>query len=285
MAHFAIAGIQMNISMHDNLAQIEQRLGVLMHLYPWVEMVVFSELCASGPNPASAEAAEGHYETKCRVLAQRHGIWIVAGSYFEKRDGLMFNTTPVISAQGEIVTRYSKIFPFTPYENETTAGTELGIFDVPNVGRFGVSICYDLWYPELTRAMVSQGVEVILNPVLANFIDRPADLIIAQASAAMFQSYIFSINGLSAGGNGYSRVIDPAGRLLHNGNVGEELIPIEIDLEQVRRQRHQGLLNMGQPLKSFRDTQMRFPIYREGHQTEYLASLGPLEKPQRPKRE
>lgn len=285
MDQFAVAGIQMNIAMHDNLAQMKQRLGVLMHLYPWVEMVVFSELCASGPNPTSAEAAEGHYETTCRALAQQHKIWMVAGSYFEKRDGLMYNTTPVINPQGQIVVRYSKIFPFTPYEDETTAGSELGIFDVPDVGRFGVSICYDLWFPELTRAMVSEGVEVIVNPVLANFIDRPADLVIAQASAAMFQSYVFSINGLYAGGNGYSRVIDPAGRLLHDGNVGEEMIPIEIDLELVRRQRHRGLSNMGQPLKSFRDTQMRFPLYGQGHQTEYLASLGPLEKPQRPKRD
>ncbi len=55
------------------------------------------------------------------------------------------------------------------------------------------------------------GAEVILNPVLAHFIDRPADLAIAQASAAMFQSHVFHINSLLAGGNGYSLVVDPSG--------------------------------------------------------------------------
>ena len=71
--------------------------------------------------------------------------------------------------------------------------------------------------------------------------------------------------------------------MLHDGSVNEELIPIEVDFDLVRRQRQQGLLNMGQPLKSFRDTEMTFPIYSKGgHQTEYLNSLGPLEKAKRP---
>ena len=105
------------------------------------------------------------------------------------------------------------------------------------------------------------GAEVILNPVLAHFIDRPADLAIAQASAAMFQSYVFHINSLLAGGNGYSLVVDPSGLILHKASVAEELIPIEIDLGLVRRQRERGLRGMGQPLKSFRDSAVDFAFY------------------------
>lgn len=126
------------------------------------------------------------------------------------------------------------------------------------------------------------GAEVIINPVLASFVDRPADLAIAQGSAAMFQSYIFHINGLYAGGNGYSMVIDPAGQILHRGNVMEEMIPIEVDFELVRRQRREGILKMGQPHKSFRDNQVRFPVYDPGFDRSYLDSLGPLVKPGRP---
>ena len=284
MTKFAIAGIQMHISMHDNVPEMKKRLAVLMHLYPWVEMVVFSELAAHGPNHEAVEAMDGPFETKCREIAQAHDIWLVPGSYFERRNGAIYNTTPVISPQGEIVARYRKIFPFAPYENATKPGNEVCVFEVPGVGKFGVSICYDLWFPELTRQMVSEGAEVILNPVLASFIDRPADLAIVQASAAMFQSYIFSINGLLAGGNGYSRVVDPAGRLLHDGSVGEEMIPVEVDFDMLRNQRERGILNMGQPLKSFRDTAMRFPIYANDHRSSYLDGLGMLEKAKRPVR-
>lgn len=96
----------------------------------------------------------------------------------------------------------------------------------------------------------------------------------------MFQCYIFDINGLGAGGNGQSAVIDPAGRTLHQSSVNEEMIPIEIDLDQVRRQRHKGMRTLGQPLKSFRDSAVDFSVYDPARRDRaYLDSLGVLEKP------
>ncbi len=279
MSHFAIAGIQMSVGMQNNIEAMQGRLDVLMQIYPWVDMVVFSELAANGPSHASAQPIGGEYETAFQEMARKHRIWLIPGSIFESRDGLIYNTTPVVDPTGEIVTRYRKMFPFTPYEAGTTPGSEFCVFDVPDIGRFGVSICYDLWFPEVTRTLVSMGAEVILNPVLASFIDRPADLAIAQASAAMFQCYVFHINGLHAGGNGYSTVVDPAGRIVHRGSVGEEFIPVEVDFADIRRQRRQGLLNMGQPLKSFRDSAVDFGVYKDGFDRGYLDSLGPLKKP------
>jgi hypothetical protein len=49
MKPFGIAGIQMNLSHGNNLDEIEHRIDTLMHIYPWVEMVVLSELAAHGP--------------------------------------------------------------------------------------------------------------------------------------------------------------------------------------------------------------------------------------------
>lgn len=281
MTHFAIAGIQMQIGMRNNLAEMEHRLDLLMYLYPWVEMVMFSELAAEGPNLASAQPMGGSNEQAFARLAQKHKLWLVPGSYFEKRDGAIYNTAPVLNPEGEIIARYRKMFPFTPYETGVTPGDEFCVFDVPNIGRFGLSICYDLWFPEVTRTLTSMGAEVILNPVLAHFVDRPADLAIARASGAMFQSYIFHINGLLAGGNGYSQVIDPMGQVLHDGNTQDELIPVEVDFGLVRRQRARGIKNMGQPLKSFRDSTQTFGVYGPNFDRSYLDSLGPLERPGR----
>lgn len=281
---FAVAGIQMHIGVQNNLPEMRKRLGILMHLYPWVEMVIFSELAATGPAHHAAQSAGGEFEQEFCKMAKEYGVWLIPGTYYEKRDGKIYNTAPVVTPEGEIATRYSKIFPFAPYEDGIEPGTEPCVFDIPGVGRFGLSICYDIWFPELTRQLVSMGAEVIINPVMASFADRHADIAIATATASMFQCYVFAINGLLAGGNGYSRVIDPAGRILHDGCVQEEMIPLEIDLEQVRRQRRQGILNMGQPLKSFRDSPVRFPIYEDGHRSDYLNSLGPLEKAERIRR-
>lgn len=186
----------------------------------------------------------------------------------------------MINPAGEIVTRYRKMFPFTPYEKGVTPGTEFCVFDVPDVGRIGLNICYDVWFPEINRTLTTMGAEVIISPVLAHFIDRDMDLVIAQASAAMFQTYMFHINGLGAGGNGRSLVVSPSGRILHQASVEEELIPIEVDFKKVRRQRERGLRNMGQPMKSFRDRPVDFPVYdRENFDTTYLNGLGELKLP------
>jgi hypothetical protein len=58
------------------------------------------------------------------------------------------------------------------------------------------------------------------------------------------------------------------------------LIPIEIDLARVRRSREVGLRGLGQPLKSFRDSSVKFPVYA-GETGDYLKTLGPLARPER----
>ena len=81
-------------------------------------------------------------------------------------NGGVYNTSLVIDPDGNVIRRYAKMFPFLPYEAGIAPGTEFCVFDVPQVGRFGLSICYDMWFPETTRQLTSQGVEVLLHPVL-----------------------------------------------------------------------------------------------------------------------
>jgi predicted amidohydrolase len=215
------------------------------------------------------------------ALAAKHGVWLLPGSIFEQRDGLIFNTASVIDPEGTVVTRYRKMFPFYPYEVGVTAGHEFGIFDVPDVARFGVSICYDMWFPETTRTLAVMGAEVILHPTLTGTIDRDIELSIVRASAAINQCYFFDVNGLDAGGSGRSIVCGPDGRVLYEAQNNEEYFPIELDLERVRRSRELGVLRLGQPLKSFRDHLIDFSIYQPGASHPYLDSLGPLIKPGR----
>ena len=79
-----------------------------------------------------------------------------------------------------------------------------------------------------------------------------------------------------------SQITDPSGNVLHQSQVGTEMIPIAVDFAQVRREREQGLRsNLGQPLKSFRDRDCDFAVYRKESAAAfpYLQSLGPLTKP------
>jgi len=56
-------------------------------------------------------------------------------------------------------------------------------------------------------------------------------------------------------------------------------------MDYLRSVRREGWQNLGQPLKSFRDSRLRFPPYTEGHDSEALKGLGPLETPARPARQ
>ncbi|MFX7883224.1 carbon-nitrogen hydrolase family protein, partial [Acinetobacter baumannii] len=82
-------------------------------------------------------------EARLCGIARRFGLWLIPGSLFEQRGKAIFNTAPVIAPDGTVVARFSKLCPFRPYEQGISAGTEFVVFDVPDAGRFGVSICYD----------------------------------------------------------------------------------------------------------------------------------------------
>lgn len=283
MKAFSIAGIQMPVSaIQSNIPMMKIKLDVLMNVFPWVQMVVFSELCAFGPLKKNAIAFPNKIEAEFQALAKKYGIWLVPGSFFEKKEDKVFNTTSVINPQGEIVGYYSKMFPFYPYEEGVSPGGEFLMWDVPEVGRFGMSICYDMWFPETSRTMAVNGVDVIIHPTLTGTLDRDVELAIVKATAAMNQCYIIDVNGLQAGGIGRSLFCDPDGRVLCQAGPTAQLMPIEIDLEVVRTRRERGILGLGQPLKSFRDNTVHFDIYDRGKRSDYLDSLGELAKPKKP---
>ena len=85
MSKFAIAGIQMHVTTQNNIAEMRKRLALLMHLYPWVEMVCFSELAAHGPALPSAQAAGGDFDQAFADMARQHTdvfLQVISGSGF-----------------------------------------------------------------------------------------------------------------------------------------------------------------------------------------------------------
>ena len=277
MTQFAIAGIQMAAATAGNLAGMTRLVEVALARFPWIEMIVFGELCAHGVGKTRAETMPGPTEDELAALARKHRIWLVPGSLYEHVGDAIFNTTPVINPQGEVVARHRKLFPFLPYETGVASGTAHTVFDVPGVGRFGLSICYDMWFPETSRALAWAGAEVILHPTLTNTIDRDFELSVARTSAGLNQCYFFDINTTASLGNGRSIVVGPEGDIIHQAGTLEEIIPVVVDFDRVRRSRRDGLLGLGQVLKSYRDAEVTFP--QEGMEkraSSALAALGAL---------
>jgi len=282
MTSFSIAALQVELPYADNRDHLEKEIERALTRFPWVHMVVLPELCSFGPALSFAEAVPGPTEQRYQALAKKHKIWLIPGSIYERAGDDIFNTASVINPHGEVIARYRKIYPFLPYEKGVKSGSQFVVFDVPGVGRFGVSICYDGWIPETTRAMVWSGAEVILHPTMTGTIDRAQELVIAQANAICNQCYFVDVNNAGPLGNGRSIIVGPEGEIIHqSGQVGEQ-IPVTLDLDRVREVRKHGTLRLGQILKSFRDTQVEFPCYRGQYQpSPSMAALGPLRMPEK----
>lgn len=282
MKPFSIAGLQLALAPGDNRERIARETASAVQRFPWVQMVVLPELASFGTALGAAEPLPGPTEARYQALARKLGIWLVPGSLYERDGDRIYNTAIAIDPAGTTVARYRKIYPFLPYEAGVSHGTEAVVFDVPGAGRFGLSICYDQWFPEVSRALAWQGAEVILHPTLTGTTDRAQELVLAQANAIVNQCYFLDINSTGGLGNGRSIVAGPEGEVLHQAGELNEVIPVTLDLERVRASRRNGIKGLGQMLKSFRDTRVEWPCYAQPPaQSPSLAELGPLTMPER----
>ncbi len=276
MSKIGIAGLQLEAINGDNLDGMEAEIDSVAKRFPWVDMVVLAELNGYGTDPALAQPMPGTFEARFAEVAKRNDIWLVPGSVMERAGSDTHNTAPVINPDGEVVTRYRKQFPWLPYEKGVTPGADGAIFDVPGVGRFGMSICYDMWFPETVRALSCMGAEVILHPSLTSTIDRDVEKSIVRGSAAMNQCYFFDVNVAGPLGVGQSIVAGPGGEIIYEAGRGRDIFPLRLDLDYVRDVRSNGWQGLGQPLKSFRDSSVNFPQYDKGYVSKSLDSLGPM---------
>ena len=288
---FGVAGVQMAVEPWDSDATVSRMEDAVVQIslnFPWVNMVIFHELVVPGlvqfvsadPPDAwrrSAETIPGPLTERLCNLARRRRVWLIPGSMYERDGETIYNTALSSRLQGEIVARYRKMFPWLPYEAGTTAGDTFCVFDVPEVGRFGLVICYDMWFPEVCRTLAWMGAEVIIQPTMTPTSDRALELVLAQANAIFNQCYFLSINGVGPYGGGQSQFVDPDGRILQRAPANETILTEILDLDRVTVAREFGTLGLAQTLKQLRDSGHRFPLY-EGDNLRHgsFAELGPL---------
>jgi len=278
MSCFSIAGLQLSLKNGNNLENILERISTVKSRFPWVDMIVLSELATFGADPNAALPTENNAIGQYCQIAKELDVWLVPGSLYESVGAEVFNTATVINNRGEVTASYRKMFPFAPYERGVSSGSDFVTFDIPQVGRFGISICYDKWFPETTRALAWLGAEVIIHPNLTNTIDRDVELSITRTNAATNQCYFFDINTAAPYGFGRSLVCGPGGEVIHQASAVEEMFVTDIDLDYLRRVRQRGWNGLGQTLKSFRDSEVAFPQSLT-KKSPSLEALGKLEMP------
>ena len=211
-----------------------------------------------------AEPIPGPSTTFYCELAKKLGVVIVA-SLFEKRaPGLYHNTAVVIESNGEIVGKYRKMhIPDDPayYEKFYFTPGDLGFHPIQtSVGKLGVLVCWDQWYPEAARLMAMQGAEMLIYPTAIGYADndtpeeqqrqRMAWQTVMRGHAVANGLPVIAVNrvgfepdpsGQTPGIQfwGTSFVAGPQGEIIYEASTDdEESIVVEMDMdrsEQVRR--------------------------------------------------
>lgn len=281
MSKFSIAGCQVDWRAGNNLANMQKEVARIKQTYPWLDMAVFGELAVFGPDINLAQTIDGEADSVFREIARKNKIWLLPGSLFEKRGKDIYNTCRVYRPDGSVAVQYSKIYPWQPFEKNVKGGDKCVVFDVEGVGRIGLSICYDMWFPETIRTLTWMGAELILHPTMTYSTDRDVELSMVRASAAQNQCVFFDVN--TGGGHlgcGRSIVAGPGGDVLHQAGDAREIFPIVVDFDQIRHAREYGSNGLSQVLKSFRDMNVKYPPYQDGAlKGSYYETLGPLKMP------
>lgn len=235
----------------DPVAELHRQVREILSDKPDLTMIVFPEVhlcgdCDSADDAnawlkAAAEPLDGPRLRALGEIAGELGVWLIPGSVPELASGgRVYNTEVVFNPQGELVASYRKVFPWRPYE-AWSSGNEFVVFDMPGIGRGGLSICYDAWFPESTRSVAWLGAEFVINVVKTIGADRKQERVLACANAIVNQVFMLSVNAAGPIGAGGSIVSDPEGAVLADLHTAEPgLILLDIDLDDVTRVREVG---------------------------------------------
>jgi len=255
--------------------KFESELRQLKATVPQTRLFLWPELYLSALGPiagrapvgysqeAVAEPIPGPITDRTCSLARELDVWLVPGSFYERgEDGKIYNTAVAVSPEGRIVARYRKVFPWRPYER-TSAGSEFVVFDMEGIGRAGLMICYDGWFPEVARHLSWMGAEVILQPTATGTSDRDQELVLARANAIVNPSYVVNVNMGGRPGPGRSIICDPEGHPLQVAGDGEEYLTEVLDLDAVTRAREYGSVGLNRMWAQLEDEgrALAFPLY------------------------
>ncbi|MDF2682391.1 MAG: Nitrilase/cyanide hydratase and apolipoprotein N-acyltransferase [Brevibacillus sp.] len=255
--HVGVVQMAVTGDTDTNLERLECYVNALMKSFHKPELVIGVE---GGIGYHVMEPIPGPTAERLCTIAKKHGIYLVPGSMSETDeklgDGEWYNSIPVINPQGEIIAVYRKICPWYP-EETSTPGHEYVVFPIPEKDTIiGVSNCYDLSFPEISRNLALMGAEVIIRPAMdPEPLYRMYKHVIA-ARAVENQAYYLSINACGIYGSstnyGHSTVVDPEANFLWEAGKEDSFVTVPLDLGLVRRSREHGTMYKDHLLRHLR---------------------------------
>jgi len=236
--------VQYSPEWEDKKSNQEKILKLLKEQSEKFDLIVFPEMTLTGFSMKPDNLAENlngdtsnffssiALENKCNVLA----------GMIENDSGKFYNTLIHVSEEGELKNYYRKVHPFS-YSDEDkyyTAGDKIVTTEI-NEWKTGLSICYDLRFPEVYRLYAKERVHLLID--IANWPDTRIEhwRTLLKARAIENQCYVIGVNRVGRDPklnyNGFSSVFDPMGKEIISIENDEKIIVADIDKANVNETR------------------------------------------------
>jgi predicted amidohydrolase len=244
-----VASIQMSVVEGDKSATVDKAVENI-HRCEGSDLVILAEIWNVGfmsfeRYVSEAEDCNGQTLTRLREAAQKINAYLHTGSFVEKKNGRYYNSSYLISPDGDVLANYLKIHLFGYNSKETqllTPGDAVVVVETP-IGKIGLATCYDLRFPELFRNMAERGAEIFLICSAWPYPRLEHWLMLNRVRALENQCFLMSSNsvGLNQGIQfvGHSMIIDPWGTILAGAGDKEAIIKSEINLADMQTARQQ----------------------------------------------
>ena len=185
-------------------------------------------------------------------MARKNKVWLLIGSVAVAGENKKFyNRSLLFNPQGEIVAQYDKIHLFdvevgdgqTYRESAKIIAGDKAVIATTPWGKLGMTVCYDLRFPQLYRALAKAGAGIITVPAAFTQVTGEAHWhVLLRARAIETGCFIIASaqTGTHAGGRktyGHSLIIDPWGRVLIDGGTDEGIIVADLDLSEIEKTR------------------------------------------------
>lgn len=254
MQDVRIAVVQMTSEIGEvdgNIARMEK--WVDQAAAEGVEIVCFPELSVCGYNAGETawpepEPVEGRSAQALAAIGKRSGVIFLAGLLERDPGGVVYNTQLVCGPEG-MVGAYRKTHVPTSEIGTWCQGGEMPVFEHPKV-RFGIEICYDSHFPEVSTILAEKGAEILFLPHASGGEESPADKKarwLRYMPARAYDNTVYAAVCNQVGNNGAGRnfagvsfVCDAHGRVMAEGKSGtaEEMVVADLkgaELAEARR--------------------------------------------------
>ncbi len=245
-----ILGIQISPKLEDKQYNLDKAKSFIQE-YSWYkpDLIILPEVFNVGiAHDAFQQTSEtvpgGETSKLLSSLAVKYKTNIIAGSFIEKISDEQFgNACVMFDRNGQCISKYHKTHMFSYFGScegkYITPGEELVVTQT-DVGKIGLSICYDLRFPELFRALTFSGAEIIICPAAWPQTRLEHWITLSKARAIENQVYFIPINQAGVIDNGRlnagnSMVINPWGEIVASMGMEEGILKTEIDLDEVHR--------------------------------------------------